>query len=289
MIRKYLTQRYPWEDNKWQEIIAISLFIAIFLMIFQPFGLSELQADGKYLFLSGYGLVTFIVLMLDLIIIPYIFPGLFNDEKWTVFKELSFLLFVLFTVGLGNLFYSSIILGFKLSVENIVAFQGYTLAIGIFPIAITIILKQNYLKRKNEGSARSISANLHEQSIQDQDSRLVRIESENEKEYVETLISDLLFIKSEGNYINVGYLSEGKPVNVLLRNTLKNASDLLAPYPIIFQCHRSWLVNLERIMHVRGNSQGLRLLLEGSQEDIPVARNTSAEFRQRVIRKMDSA
>jgi hypothetical protein len=289
MIQKYLTQRYPWEENKWKEVIAISLFIAVFLMIFQPFGLSELQTNGKYLVLAGYGLVTFFVLILDLVIIPQILPGVFNDEKWTVLKELFYLLFVLFTVGLGNLFYSSVTLGFRLSFENIIAFQGYTLAVGIFPIVITIILKQNYLKRKNEGSAKTISASLHDQSMRVQDDQLVRIESENEKEYVETLVSDLLFIKSEGNYINVGYLSTGKPVNVLLRNTLKNALDLLSPYPSIFQCHRSWLINLERIEHVRGNSQGLRLVLEGTQEDIPVARNTAAAFQQRVTRKKESA
>jgi len=80
LIRKYLIQRYPLEENKWKIIIPISLFVAFFIIIFQPFGLDEWPSDYKYLFFSGYGLVTFIILVINLWILPALFPKSFCEE-----------------------------------------------------------------------------------------------------------------------------------------------------------------------------------------------------------------
>ena len=62
-------------ENKWKLILPISLFIALFMLIFKPFGLSELEIEFRWLILAGYGAVTFIILILDLLILPLIFPG----------------------------------------------------------------------------------------------------------------------------------------------------------------------------------------------------------------------
>lgn len=59
-LKNYLKQPFPKLTSRWKLIITISLFVAIFLIIFQPFGISLIQ--NKILILSGYGLVTFLVL-----------------------------------------------------------------------------------------------------------------------------------------------------------------------------------------------------------------------------------
>jgi hypothetical protein len=286
MVLKYLLQPYPCEENKWRVIVSISLFIGLFMLIFQPFGLSELRLDTKYQILAGYGLVTFIILVLNLLILPYLFPNIFNDEKWTVLKELIFLVWVLFTLGLGNLVYSSWTMGFKLNYSNILFFQGYTVAVGIIPITMLIIGKHNYMKRKNTGNARTITENLRYRREEQPEMKMISIGSDNGKEMVEMPVGELLFVKSEGNYIIVGYLAEGKVKRSLLRNTLKYASDVLFPHPFIFQCHRSWLVNLKKVEKVNGNSQGLRIVMKGVEDEIPVARKTANEFRQRITLEM---
>ena len=287
MIRKYFTQRYPLEDNKWKIIIPISLFIVFFMVIFQPFGLDEVQIQYKFLFLGGFGLVTFAILMLNLVILPALFPALFQEEKWTVMKELLHFLLIIFLIGLGNLLYTAWALGMRLTFINILVFQVFTLSIGIIPITVLTLLKQNYLKRKNRESAEYITSTLITHDPHPIIDEQVRIASENDREEVMMMISDLLFVKSEGNYITVGYLKNGKITSVLLRNTMKYAMETLSAFPIIFRCHRSWLVNLDRIKKVSGNSQGLRLSIENYTEEIPVARNFSAEIRQRLTQKSD--
>jgi hypothetical protein len=281
-LRKYFSQQYPQEENRWRITTFISLFIGLFMTIFQPFGLIALQSQYKLFILAGYGLVTFIILVIDLILIPAVFPNIFRDEKWTLFKELVFLIFILFTVGLANLFYSSRVMGFLLTVNNMLVFQAYTLVVGIIPITALTLIKHNYLKHKNEESARIISAQLSTR-VQDKPAAgLVQISSDNGKEQVSLPVSELLFIKSEGNYITVGYLKNGRVATSLLRNTMKYAVDLLEPFQFIQQCHRSWLVNLSRITKVSGNSQGLRITIEGFEEDIPVARKSATGFRQQM-------
>ena len=281
-IRKYLFQCYPVEGNVWRIIIPISLFIGLFIIVFQPFGLSDLESDYKFLILTGFGLVTFIILILNLILIPSLLPGIFKEEKWTVLKELFFLLWILFTVGLGNLLYSSWTMEFRLTISNILIFQSYTLAIGIIPITFLTLFKQNYLKRKNMASAGQLSSVLDKRNSENNEALLIRIASDNEKDGLSVNVHDLLFIKSDGNYITTGYLKNGKLNRVLLRNTMKYAVDLMVPFPFIFQCHRSWLINLHKITGVSGNSQGLRIVIEGFEEDIPVARNKTSELRRRI-------
>jgi uncharacterized membrane protein YidH (DUF202 family) len=235
--------------------------------------------------LTGYGLVTFIILIFDLILIPALFPKAFSEEKWTIIKELFFLLWILFTVGLANLLYSSRVMDFRLTLNNMLIFQAYTLVIGIIPITALILVKQSYLKHKNEASAKIITASLAGMAHNEPAAGQVKISSDSGKEQVSLLVSDLLFIKSEGNYITVGYLRNGRMTKTMLRNTMKYAADLMEPYTYILQCHRSWLVNLGRIKKVSGNSQGLRLVVEGFDEEIPVARNQSASFRQKITRE----
>jgi DNA-binding LytR/AlgR family response regulator len=281
-ISKYLSQRYPIEKNNWKIIIPISVFIGLFLVVFQPFGLDDLLLKYKGFKLAGYGLVTFFVLIINLVLIPRLFPLRFKEEKWTVIREILFLLWILFTVGLGNFLYSSLTMGFTLTTGNLLIFQAFTLAVGIIPITVLTMIKQNYLNRKNRESARVLTSSIKENQVYPGIEREIRISSENEKENAVMKVQDLLFIKSDGNYITVGYLKNGKITRALLRNTMKYAVDLLGPYPFIFQCHRSWLVNLHRISEVLGNSQGLRIIIDGFEEEIPVARKIMTALRQAI-------
>lgn len=282
MIWKYLYQPYPSEGNKWKIIVPISVFVALFMVIFQPFGLNLLEAEGKYFILSGYGLVTFIMLTINMVILPTLFPRCFSDEKWTVLKEGFFLIWLLFTVGLANFLYSSWTIGFHLTLKNVLTFQAFTVAIGLIPITTIILVKQNYLRRKNEERAGMISAALVSRKTGDPDRQVIRIASDNGKDSVDLIINELLFVKSEGNYITVGYLLDGKVKTILLRNTLKYAAGVLSHDPAIYQCHRSWLVNINHISKVHGNSQGLRIEIKGMEDDIPVARNQITEFKDRI-------
>jgi len=281
-IRKYLSQPYPLEENVWKIIIPISLFIGLFMVIFQPFGLNNLQVDYKIFVLAGYGLVTFLIQVIDLFIMPLLLPGLYRSDRWTVLKEIVNLTWILFTVGLGNMVYSSFTMGFELNLNNIIIFQAYTLAIGIIPITALTLIKQGYLKRKNEDTARAINDTLVPHAPTGHSEQSVYLTGESQKEELTVHAGDIHFIRSDGNYITIGYQKNNRFTQLLLRNTMKYAAEKLAAFPFFYQCHRSWIVNLDRITRVSGNSQGLRVAVENFGEEIPVARKNAPEFRERI-------
>jgi DNA-binding LytR/AlgR family response regulator len=281
-IRKYITQQYPREENPWKIILPVSAFIGLFMLVFQPFGLDDLEMQFKGLFLAGFGILTFLVLIIDMVLFPVLIPRLFKDEKWTVIKEIVSMLWILFTLGLANLVYTYLVLDFSLSLSNALAFQSFTIIVGLLPVTVITIIKQNYLKRKNESRAEQITNALLPHKIVEAPAQVVQFLGENQKEELKVDAENILFIKSEGNYITIGYLKNGRFAQGLLRNTMKYATDRVAGYPFLYQCHRSWVVNLHRITRVGGNSQGLKIFLKDFEESIPVARKNTTGFREKI-------
>ena len=84
-------------------------------------------------------------------------------------------------------------------------------------------------------------------------------------------INDLLYIESRKNNVCVCYRNEGKTVKTELRSTLAALKAAL-PYDNIFQCHRSFLVNINNISSAKGNSNGYQLHLSGCDDTVPVSR-----------------
>jgi len=46
-----------------------------------------------------------------------------------------------------------------------------------------------------------------------------------------------------------------------------------------FQCHRAYIINIEKVKKAEGNSQGFLLDIEGLDFKIPVSRNYVGKFK----------
>ena len=280
MIRNYLQQPYPLFENRWRIIISISLFIALFMLVFQPFGISNYTGEYKHLFETGYGVVTFIVLIIDLFVFPLFLEEWFITRKWTVLKQIIWQLWILFSIGLGNFIYSSVFLQFPNGFHAFLIYQFYTLVVGILPILIITILHQNALLSENLKLANEMNGDLTGLNGLHMPDEKVRISAENNKDKIEINQSDFIYIGSTGNYIEVFYLDKNVLKSTLLRNTLKQIEEQVKDCTFIIKCHRAFLVNKDKILRVKGNSQGLRLVLKDTPDEIPVSRNYSKSLKE---------
>lgn len=283
-ILDFVRKPYPMSLRRWSIIMVISPFISLFMVIFQPFGLQNLESDWKLLLLAGYGLVTFVVLCIDLFLIPFIFPSVFKDEKWTILKEIIFLIVIVITIAAGNYLYSVLLsivswVGFV----GFAIFTGFTFFISIIPIIGVIVISHNTMLRNNLKASSQLSQIIMAKKGEGvtNDQKLV-ITSENKNQKIETPVSNLICIESEGNYVNTWYLDEGKIVRLLIRNTIKNIEAQIMEAGNLFKCHRAYIINLSHIEKVTGNSQGYRLLVKYLDKEIPVARNYSKSFREAI-------
>ncbi len=108
----------------------------------------------------------------------------------------------------------------------------------------------------------------------------VILEGQNDKEEVKINPKDIILISSSGNYIEVYFIKNLALERKVLRGSLSKIEESLLEFDFFFRCHRTHLVNLERVEEVKGNSQGYRLAFGQDIHDIPVARTKNHEFRE---------
>lgn len=83
---------------------------------------------------------------------------------------------------------------------------------------------------------------------------------------------NLLYLESAENYVNICYLNKGKVSKYLLRDTLKKIEENFSGSEIV-RCHRSFIVNFEKVRVIRKDKDGLRLEFDNpSVTDIPVSK-----------------
>ena len=83
---------------------------------------------------------------------------------------------------------------------------------------------------------------------------------------------NILYLESAENYVSICYLNKGKVSKFLLRDTLKKVEESFAGTDVI-RCHRSYMVNFEKVKVIKRDREGLKLELDNlSVTDIPVSK-----------------
>ncbi len=275
----FLNKPYPFNDDirhNTRIIFILSVVVTLLLLIFQPFEISEFTLKEKIYTVLGIGLVTFICLSLNLLFLPSYFPKLFIFENWTIKKEILWNSWMLLTISIGIFLYNEFsgFSGFELSFMTIVK----TILLSLIPISILISTNQDRMLRLNIKSASELTKkiNLKKEISQKE----VTIESEYQKGSLTLKVVSILFIRSAGNYIEIFWEEDGKVSTQMVRVSLKKTEELLADYDFIFKCHRSHLLNMNKIERVEGNYQGYKVYLPNLKDPVPVSRNYSTDFQE---------
>ncbi|MCD4737564.1 MAG: hypothetical protein K8R53_16100, partial [Bacteroidales bacterium] len=82
---KSLNKPYPFFDElvyNLKVIAGISMFLFLFILFFQPVELQDFEFNSKLLIITGFGGITFLLLGLNHILLPSIFPKLFLYGNW---------------------------------------------------------------------------------------------------------------------------------------------------------------------------------------------------------------
>jgi hypothetical protein len=286
---KFLKQPYPfdifWKSNLKKNAL-IGLFVASFLIVFQPFGTNNWHDEYKTIKLAGYGIIAFLVPCLIFAIQLGLQQPEIIEERWTVGKEIILMLFVISGVALGNMLYSNTLDLSNFSISKFIYFFFIVLIIGIFPIGVGILLRFNHFQRLNQKEAAVLAQNVQEYQQQNPDSTLhsdstsneITLLAENEKDAISLNINDLLYIESADNYANIIFWKNEKIQKELLRGALKRFENQLENYGFVMRCHRSFIVNLRHVENINGNAQGYRISLKNYNQVLPVARSYGADI-----------
>ncbi len=92
-------------------------------------------------------------------------------------------------------------------------------------------------------------------------------------------LDDILYLKGADNYVSIFYRNKNTVSKFLLRNTIKNLEDQIKELPIT-RCHRSYMVNFEKIKVIR-REKGIHLL--EMDTDTPIEVPLSKTYMNKVF------
>jgi len=274
---EFLRKPYPFNDDlkhNTKIIFFISTGVFVFLYLFQPLQIDALANREKYFLVIGLGVITFLSLSLNLLILPSLFSKVLNGSSWNVKKEIFWDIWILFTVSVGYFLYYKALgimeFGFDMIIKLIL--------IAIVPTSVLITFNRNRLLRTHLKSANELNKKLQEnKTLPD---KLVHFESDYQKDNLSLKVSLILLIRSANNYIEI-FWKEGETVkSQMVRYSLTKAEEILKEDKIIFKCHRSFLINIKHIDKIEGSSQGYRLYFEKIEFPVPVSKNYTDKLKE---------
>lgn len=268
---------YPFsEDLKHNSkiIFFISVGVFAFLFLFQPLEIGSLQTKDKYYFMAGVSVFTFLGLSFHLLLLPSLFPKMLSSAKWNIKKEIFWNLWILATI-LGGYFLLNSSLGVLHLDFSLVIMLLLT---AVVPISFLIIVNYNKILRANSKLAQELSKKLKENKINQE--KIVHFQSDYQKDSLAIKANLLMVVRSANNYIEV-FWKEGETVkSQMVRCSMISAEELLKEHKFIFKCHRSYIVNINYIDKIEGNSQGYKLFFEDISFPVPVSRNSVEKLKE---------
>jgi competence protein ComGF len=294
----FFKKPYPYYTFSIRDVYSnflIGCFVAFFLIVFQPFGVSIWQTNHKLLKLFGFGFVSFICPLFYRLVSSTLFKKSNPEETWTVWKETLSLLFVIVFIAFGNLYFGNLIRISHFNLQELILTLIATLLLAIFPITANVALKYNRYFTLNQKEAELMETEVlnfqqrleldkivEEKDIVASEDPVLVLTAENGKDTFEIKLKELLYIESSDNYSTIVFFKNTDTNKQLLRSSLKRLESQIM-FPFIIRCHRSYIVNLKQIEHIKGNSQGYRIDFKMEIKDtIPVSRNYSKALFERL-------
>lgn len=266
---KYLLRK----ENITKLILLTAAFALVFINVFQPFNSRSWireMSDVKYFLLSS---MLVIIGMAVVAISRVIMYKSYGKKK----KPLSMVVYVMWTIlevfamaftftGIEILFFADsrdIFELLKISLKN-------TSWVLLLPYAILWLYfswddKNERLKKVYEAGRSLINHDSYLPSM-------VNFYDKNGDVKFSVKAQDLVYVRGADNYFSVNYLDGKRLSQCMIRGSLSSVTNSLKSYGII-RCHRSYLVNAQRIKLLEKKSDGFQVRLDTPQEVyIPISK-----------------
>jgi DNA-binding LytR/AlgR family response regulator len=262
-IPEYLTRK----QNIIRTVLFTALFALAFVNFYSPFGVNirfNITNKIQLLLFSSLIILTGVLVIVISRIIMYYY------SKKNRINYLQYILWVIAEIISMAAFYA-------VFVKFILKDERYFTE--IFKVSIkntSLVLLLPYSILSLYFSWRYKSEQLEELSYKDKtaDSSKKMIPFHDEKGTLRfsILLKDLLYLEATDNYVTIFYIDNGKITKYLIRNSLKNLEPKLEPKKIM-RCHRSYMVNFEKVKIMRKEKGGLFLELNTEHKfSLPVSK-----------------
>lgn len=271
-IPAYLIEK----KNSIKTILFTAFFALLFINLFQPFGSRNWYpgiSDIRYFAFSSLIILTGMLVVVISRIILTVFSKKRDVLYWQygtwivceiVAMAVFYTLFAKFFPKDGIVRDISEI--FRQSLIN-------TALVLLLPYSITWLYfswkeKSALLESIEQGK----STDIHSRS-------LVAFPDEKGDLKISIMLDNLLYIESADNYATIYYLNKSNMSHYLIRNSLKWMEENLAKDTPLIRCHRSYIVNIDKVKILKKEKSGIVLELDvDNTPDIPVSKTYYESF-----------
>lgn len=278
LILNIFTRNYPRNYMVQKPVNGAFLSFVIvltFMLLYRPLDLNDNKILGfvgamtAYCFLACSTSLGIIVLLKK---IP-----IFSDEaRWTLIKEFSVIVTCLSMMGF-------VVFGAGFLIESerpdfFLSFK-FTYLLGILPYAAFTLRNFSHLFPDD---TTFMQHSLHENGAEKLAEEKIQIESKLKNESLSFYPSQFLFAESEGNYVTFYLIVDNKIKKSIIRNSISDIETQLGAYDGFFKTHRAFIVNLNKIKEKSGNVLGYKLKMNGIDKEIPVSRQHTKRFNEKL-------
>ncbi|MFY7908728.1 MAG: LytTR family transcriptional regulator DNA-binding domain-containing protein [Emticicia sp.] len=247
--------------------LLVGLFVAIVAIGVQPFGISEFTHESKTLYLIGFGIVAFVGMLIAKFVLPMALASFYNDQQWTVARQIIHLTISFFIVGILVMIYGSTFQITSLSLTDILA----VVAIAIIPITLVTFIQQNLFHNKFSTTAENINSSL--ESINPPASKQlfpVMVFGESGQK-LSLIPNQLIYAETSKDSTDFYWQSLMGVEKTTIQTPLAQVEKELAAHPQFVRLHRNFVINMRGIHKVEGNARGYRLRIARTKHEIPVS------------------
>ncbi len=281
-MKKFLNRPYSFNDDLKYNLrlsIGISIGMFMFYLFFQPLDLKNADLNNRLVIIAGFGFITFFILGLNLIFLPFIFPKFFQTGKWNLIRDIILNAWIWILISLAYTFYARYVGLIEITYDSMFKL----LLLGLAPVAILVVVNQNKILKRYLQNALELTKKLDREEKEEEGQEAeFTFESDNKSESFKVDLNTVMLIKSANNYIEVFWKKDDEVHKKLIRSTLTKIEDQLKGYPNFIHCHRTALINKSYVQKLVGGSQGLHVRLDGFDELIPVSRQYSIKVKEQV-------
>jgi hypothetical protein len=282
-----LNQPYQFNNNfkhNVRTILLVSMGFILIVLYIQPLGINFLKSEHDGYFVLGAGLLTAATLFLNTLILPGLFPKLFDPGKWTIRKEIVWNIWMF-----SNLFALFTLMAWLAKATSYTDLPFFrTGALSLLPLVLFNLISYNLsLKMKVVNMIDTGKSWLKEeisafQGMPDQES--VHLVAENKKQAFAEEVERVILIHSSGNYVEIYWIDRKSAVRRrLFRQSFTNVEKALESSDVMLKCHRCWMVNINKVKKMKRSTNAYHLEMDQIEFPIPVSRNWVALFKEKLI------
>ena len=244
--------------------LLLGLFLSMLIIFLEPFDTNQYESNNRIISLLGFGAILSCTFIIQSIIENSWYSSV-NKVWLVVYEILSTIIFFTFSGTVIYLYNHLFINELNYSIESHWWYYSH-IVIAMIPIVTPVLL---YLRQRFGERILPISPNT------------IIITGENKNEKLELQKNELLYIQAIENYIEIYFIdSEKKLLSKTFRQTLSKVHDQVS---FLEKCHRSYLVNINKIKEIQGNSQSAKIHFHHVEKEIPLSKTLYKSIKSKAV------